>query len=138
MSLVIRFAPPSLTAQQYDDVVRRLTDAGVFPSEGLDYELCFGAEDHLKAAKCGIRKPTSTRSGNGYGRFWPRWGSTRVSRKCSRSTTSSSSNPRSHAYGLCAPALPGVACSIRSPARRTAAHRVAAGSRATRRAARET
>ena len=48
MSLVIRFSPPSLTAAQYDDVVRRLTDAGVFPAEGLDYELCFGSEGNLK------------------------------------------------------------------------------------------
>jgi hypothetical protein len=51
MSLVIRFAPPSLTAQQYDEVVRRLNEAGVFPAEGLDYELCFGAEDHLKVSQ---------------------------------------------------------------------------------------
>jgi hypothetical protein len=51
MSLVIRFAPPSLTAQQYDEVVRRLTDAGVFPAEGLDYELCFGTDDHMKVSQ---------------------------------------------------------------------------------------
>ena len=34
MSLVIRFSPPSLTAEQYDEVVRRLTEAGVFPADG--------------------------------------------------------------------------------------------------------
>jgi hypothetical protein len=34
-----------LTAEQYDEVVRRLTEAGVFPADGLDYELCFGSDD---------------------------------------------------------------------------------------------
>jgi hypothetical protein len=51
VSLVIRFAPPSLTADQYDDVVRRLTEAGVFPADGLDYELCFGSEGNLKVSQ---------------------------------------------------------------------------------------
>jgi hypothetical protein len=51
MSLVIRFAPASLTAEQYDDVVRRLTEAGVFPADGLDYELCFGSAGNLKVSQ---------------------------------------------------------------------------------------
>jgi len=51
MSFVIRFAPASLTAEQYDDVVRRLTEAGVFPAGGLDYELCFGSEGNLKVSQ---------------------------------------------------------------------------------------
>jgi hypothetical protein len=40
-----------LTAEQYDEVVRRLTEAGVFPADGLDYELCFGSDDHLKVSQ---------------------------------------------------------------------------------------
>jgi hypothetical protein len=51
VSLVIRFSPPSLTAAQYDEVVRRLTDAGVFPAAGLDYELCFGSDSNLKVSQ---------------------------------------------------------------------------------------
>ena len=51
MSFVIRFSPPSLTAEQYDEVVRRLSDQGVFPAEGLDYELCFGSDDNLKVSQ---------------------------------------------------------------------------------------
>ncbi len=51
MSLVIRFSPPSLTAEQYDEVVRRLTEAGVFPADGLDYELCFGSGSNLKVSQ---------------------------------------------------------------------------------------
>jgi len=51
VSLVIRFSPPSLTADQYDEVVRRLTDKGVLPADGLDYELCFGSGDKLKVSQ---------------------------------------------------------------------------------------
>jgi hypothetical protein len=51
MSLVIRFAPPSLTEEQYDEVVRRLNEEGVFPADGLDYEVCFGSEDHFKVSQ---------------------------------------------------------------------------------------
>jgi hypothetical protein len=51
VSLVIRFSPPSLTAEQYDEVVRRLTEAGVFPADGLDYELCFGSDSNLKVSQ---------------------------------------------------------------------------------------
>jgi hypothetical protein len=40
-----------LTAEQYDEVVRRLTKAGVFPADGLDYELCFGSEGNLKVSQ---------------------------------------------------------------------------------------
>ena len=51
MSLLIRFSPPSLTAQQYDEVVRRLTENGVMPADGLDYEICFGSEGNLKVSQ---------------------------------------------------------------------------------------
>jgi hypothetical protein len=51
MSVLIRFSPPSLTAQQYDEAVRRLTDEGVFPAEGLDYEICFGSEGNLRVSQ---------------------------------------------------------------------------------------
>ena len=51
MSLLIRFAPPSLTAEQYDNAVRRLNEEGVFPADGLDYEICFGSGDKLKVSQ---------------------------------------------------------------------------------------
>ena len=50
MSLLIRFSPPSLTAAQYDHVVRRLDEEGVSPADGLDYELCFGSDDQHKVS----------------------------------------------------------------------------------------
>jgi len=51
VSVVIRFSPPSLTDAQYDEVVSRLTEAGVFPADGLDYELCFGSGDAHKVSQ---------------------------------------------------------------------------------------
>lgn len=51
MSLLIRFAPPSLTAEQYDSAVRRLNEEGVLPADGLDYEICFGSGDKLKVSQ---------------------------------------------------------------------------------------
>ena len=51
MSLVIRFSPPSLTAEQYDSVVQRMNDDGVMPADGLDYEICFGEPGSLKVSQ---------------------------------------------------------------------------------------
>jgi hypothetical protein len=51
MSVLIRFSPPSLSAEQYDTVVRRLTEEGVFPAEGLDYEICFGSDGKLRVSQ---------------------------------------------------------------------------------------
>lgn len=51
MSVLIRFAPPSLRAAQYDEVVRRLNENGVFPAEGLEFEVCFGSEGNLKVSQ---------------------------------------------------------------------------------------
>jgi hypothetical protein len=51
MSLLIRFSPPSLTAEQYDAAVRRLNEEGVFPADGLDYEICFGSGDKHKVSQ---------------------------------------------------------------------------------------
>jgi hypothetical protein len=51
VSVLIRFSPPSLTADQYDEAVRRLTEDGVFPAEGLDYEICYGSDGNLKVSQ---------------------------------------------------------------------------------------
>ena len=50
MSLVVRFAPDSLTSDQYDRVVSRLNEEGISPADGLDYELCFGSGDKMKVS----------------------------------------------------------------------------------------
>jgi hypothetical protein len=51
VSLLIRFAPPSLTAEQYDNAVRRLKEEGVLPADGLDYEICFGSGDKHRVSQ---------------------------------------------------------------------------------------
>jgi len=51
VSVLIRFSPPSLTAEQYDSVVARLRSDGVFPADGLDYEICFGTDGSLKVSQ---------------------------------------------------------------------------------------
>jgi hypothetical protein len=48
MSFVVRFSPKDLTAQTYDESIRRLEEAGVeFPPDGLDYHVCFGSDGEL-------------------------------------------------------------------------------------------
>ncbi len=51
MSVVTRFAPASLTAQQYDDSISRIQEAGGFPPDGLDYHVCFGADGNLRVSE---------------------------------------------------------------------------------------
>ena len=51
MSVLIRFAPSSLTAEQYDDGVRRLQEAGDWPPDGLDYHVCFGSDGSLRVSE---------------------------------------------------------------------------------------
>ena len=51
MSVLIRFAPASLTAAEYDESVRRLEQAGVFPPDGLDYHVGFGEEGRLRVSE---------------------------------------------------------------------------------------
>lgn len=50
MSVLVRFAPNSLTAEQYDAVVARLIEEGIQPAEGLDYEVCFGSGDQMRVS----------------------------------------------------------------------------------------
>ena len=50
MSLVVRFAPESLTSDQYDHVVRRLNEENISPADGLDYEVCIGSGDKMKVS----------------------------------------------------------------------------------------
>jgi len=47
MSIVVRFSPTALTREQYDESLRRLEAAGVWPPDGLDYHVCFGSDGSL-------------------------------------------------------------------------------------------
>ena len=52
MSIVVRFKPTSLTAEKYDESLRRFKEAGVeFPPDGLDYHVCFGSEGNLRVSE---------------------------------------------------------------------------------------
>jgi hypothetical protein len=51
VSVLIRFAPASLTAAQYDESVRKLEANGDFPPDGLDYHVCFGTEGTLRVSE---------------------------------------------------------------------------------------
>jgi hypothetical protein len=51
MSILIRFAPASLSAQQYDESVRRLEGAGDWPPDGLEYHVCFGPAGKLRVSE---------------------------------------------------------------------------------------
>ena len=51
MSIVVRFAPTSMTAEQYNQVRRRLEEAGDFPPDGMEYHVCFGSEGNLRVSE---------------------------------------------------------------------------------------
>jgi hypothetical protein len=51
VSVLIRFAPASLTAAQYDESLRQLEGQGNWPPDGLDYHVCFGSEGNLKVSE---------------------------------------------------------------------------------------
>jgi len=50
MSILIRFSPPSLTAEQYDSIVARLYEEGIHPAPGLELEVCYGSGDQMKVS----------------------------------------------------------------------------------------
>jgi hypothetical protein len=51
MSILVRFAPASLTQEQYDESVRRAREEGIFPPEGMDFHVCFGEEPSLRVSE---------------------------------------------------------------------------------------
>jgi hypothetical protein len=51
MSVLIRFAPASLTAAQYDESISKLEEAGDFPPDGLEYHVCFGTDGNLRVSE---------------------------------------------------------------------------------------
>lgn len=51
MSVLIRFAPASLTAEQYDESIRRLQEGGDFPPEGMQLHVCFGSDGNLRVSE---------------------------------------------------------------------------------------
>src|SRR5690349_2324405 len=50
MAVVLRFAPQGMTAAKYDEVVKRLDQAGVGAPAGRLYHVCFGDTDNLRVS----------------------------------------------------------------------------------------
>ena len=52
MSIVVRYNPPSLTTEQYDEADRLLREAGIEPlPDGLEYHVCSGPEGNLRVSE---------------------------------------------------------------------------------------
>jgi hypothetical protein len=51
MSIVVRFTPDSMTAQQYDEATTRVQEALDWMPDGLDYHVCFGQDGNLKVSE---------------------------------------------------------------------------------------
>jgi len=51
MSIVVRYQPIGLTRQQYDEVTRRMQEAGAWPPDGLQLHVLFGDEGDLKVSE---------------------------------------------------------------------------------------
>jgi hypothetical protein len=50
MSILVRFVPAAMTAQQYDQVIGKLEETGG-PPDGLEYHVCFGSEGDLRVSE---------------------------------------------------------------------------------------
>ena len=51
MSVLIRFNPAALTAEQYDGTISTLDGQGNWPPDGLDLHVCFGSDGSLKVSE---------------------------------------------------------------------------------------
>jgi hypothetical protein len=81
--------PPIADGAAVRRLVRRLNEAGVFPADGLDYEICFGSEGNLKVSQVWDSQGRWRLSVSASCRSWRRWASIQGSRKSSKCTTSS-------------------------------------------------
>lgn len=50
MSILVRFAPTAMTAEQYDEAQRRLQE-GDWPADGLEYHVCFDSDGDLRVSE---------------------------------------------------------------------------------------
>jgi hypothetical protein len=50
MAFVVRFTPPSLSSQQYDEIIKRLEAAGEGSPKGRLFAVAFGPTDALRVS----------------------------------------------------------------------------------------
>jgi hypothetical protein len=52
MSVLVRFAPPDAPdTEQYDEVIRRLEQAGDWPPDGLEFHACFLSDGNVRVSE---------------------------------------------------------------------------------------
>jgi hypothetical protein len=52
MSIVVRFHPANVTKEMYDESLRRMEQAGIWPNPpGLELHVLFGSEGNLRASE---------------------------------------------------------------------------------------
>lgn len=54
MAIGVYFNPPSLSAKQYDETLKRLEAAGAGSPRGRAYHVCFGQESQLQVFDVGL------------------------------------------------------------------------------------
>jgi hypothetical protein len=51
MSILVRFNPSSMTAEQYDGVTDKLQSGSSWPPDGMQLHVCFGSDGSLKVSE---------------------------------------------------------------------------------------
>jgi len=51
MAILVRFSPSGLTSEQYNNVGKKLDDAGLWPQEGLLAHVAFGSSGDLRVSE---------------------------------------------------------------------------------------
>ena len=51
MSIMVRYHPASMTAEQYDATGPKMEAAGIWPPDGLDYHVCFATSEGLTVSE---------------------------------------------------------------------------------------
>jgi hypothetical protein len=51
MSILVRFAPESMTTEQYEAVKKRVSEGHDFPPDGMEYHVCFGPEGNRRVSE---------------------------------------------------------------------------------------
>jgi hypothetical protein len=51
MSILVRFAPLSMTTEQYERIKKHVSEHGPFPPDGMEYHVCFGPEGNRRVSE---------------------------------------------------------------------------------------
>ncbi len=62
MSIVVRFHPTNATKEKYDESLRRMEAAGIWPNPpGLEVHVAFGPDDDLRVSEIWSSRSSSRR-----------------------------------------------------------------------------